>query len=433
MIQELYGKINHERLFLISSILVVITLPFSIPLNSFAIILFFSCWLISSEWREKFRLLKSNRVALLFIGFYFYHAVGVLYSSNVSDGLYDLEKKISFVVFPLVISTTKFINRQLVEKVLLFFIGACFFASLACLSNGVYHAIHGDFSFLFYHKLGSLFDFHAVYFSLYIGFSIFVLVCLLTQYSKTWLPAKKWKCISLIVYFAGFLVLLSSKIFISAVFLLLIAKLTMHLFGSMGFWRGAIAFILFGGTITSTVLFIPEVKERFKDVIVDEYDQTNPLFLDDYAQYHFTAGAIRLAIWKMAVQLVNKENAWIFGVGTGDPQDLLTATYVEKHIYPGDGVHVGFIDYNTHNQFFQFYVALGLLGVTWFVTIIVSLARAALKNKDSIFGYFLLLFVLFSLIESTLCRQKGVVFFSFFSLLLFVANEFKAIVVEKKK
>jgi O-antigen ligase len=77
--------------------------------------------------------------------------------------------------------------------------------------------------------------------------------------------------------------------------------------------------------------------------------------------------------------------------------------------------------YNAHNQFIQFFIANGLLGVFCFLLCIVLPLKLALSSKDWIFVSFIFVFFFTSLVESTLLRQKGIVFFALFNSLL-IAN-----------
>ncbi|MCA4895448.1 MAG: O-antigen ligase family protein [Cytophagales bacterium] len=407
------------------AILVVLSLPFPILLNSYLIFLFFICWLLSGQWKVKTDSFLKNRYAFLMVGFYLIHIAGFFYSTNSADGLMDLEKKMSFLVFPIVFFSGFPFSDRFVFKVLHCFVASCFVASLICILYASYQWMGGDSSYFFYHKLGQILDFHAVYFSMYIGFALLFLVHSLLVQGKTFSVRKKLIYVLLQLLFIGMLILLSSKTMLVLVFFLL-AYLGFSLYGFPGQTRLKVAIV----TLLLAVLFfvafmIPNVRSRFKEIVVDEYSQTNPLFLDDYAGYHFTGAAIRLAIWKTAFEIIKEQKAWLVGVGIGDTQDLLTAKYHAKHIYPGDELHEGFMHYNAHNQFIQFLLAVGLVGLIWFVIIMLVLLRIAKSRKDILLLLFVILFAGFCATESVLCRQKGIVFFTFFSCLMVANSQFK--------
>jgi O-antigen ligase len=151
------------------------------------------------------------------------------------------------------------------------------------------------------------------------------------------------------------------------------------------------------------------------------------LFLNDYQGYHFTGGNIRLAIWKICIEAVNAENAWIIGVGPGDTQTILTKRYIEKNIYPGDEIHEGFLHYNAHNQFLQYYMSLGIIGLGFFIIILGFLVVTIFTKANITAGCISIVFLSFCFTESVMERQKGIVFFTFFSCLLVAKTSTKVV------
>jgi len=412
----------HQKLFLIFSILVVVTLPYSVRLNSYSIILLSLNWLLEGNWKNRWKLLTHNKYALLFGCFYLIHVFALLYTKNIHQGLFELEKKIGFIIFPVIFATSTYLTHNTALKILHSFVGACLVGAIICLVNGFYFYLDGDSSFLFYHKLGAIINFnHAIYFSLYIGFSIFILLTQLRSNWQSWIISKKLLCILIVLIFMLFLILLSSKIIIAAVFFLLIILFVQIIIEAKGRLLAALA-LFFGFAFFSLLTYtVPNIRERFEEVFIDKYDQVNPLLLDDYFQYHFTGWNVRLAIWKTAVISVNEEKAWIFGVGTGDSQDVLTAAFEKRHMYPGDALvgSIGFLDYNAHNQFVQAYHMFGIVGLLWFILILVFLFKESIKkDQTNLLFCLLFLFTAFCLTESVMQVQKGIVFFVFFSSLL---------------
>jgi O-antigen ligase len=410
----------HENLFLIFAIAIVVSFPFSIKLNGMAMILLSLNWIMEGEWSSKFEMLKQKKIALLFLALYGLHIIGLIHTENILQGFSELEKKVAFVIFPVVFSTSRYVYQAKVLKILNYFVATCFVAAVICVINGMYYYLLGDPSYLFYHKLGSIIGFdHAVYFSFYVCVSMFYLLILLESRWRDLRNLKRCLYVLIIAFFFIFLLLLSSKTLIVTFFLLLLFFIGRKVFQKKGVVIGILS-VLLSLSLSMVILFaVPNVKQRFQEVLIDEYDQINPLFLDDYAYYHFTGGAIRLAIWKMTVQVVNREAAWLWGVGTGDSQDNLTAIYIEKHVYGGEaalGIK-GFLHYNTHNQFLQFFLMFGVLGLALFIYILICLVKYSLIHSKFLF-YVSMLFLAFSITESTLHVQKGIVPFLFLTTLI---------------
>lgn len=410
-----------EKRFEAIVLLIAVTLPFSIALNSFSIVLLVINWLTLFNPKFTVKAISGKPIPLLLICIYLLHLGSLLYSDNIQSAFFDLEKKFSFLVLPIVFFSSVSINMTFLKKVLWWFSWSCLTASIACIAFATYRLANGDSSYFFYHELGSLFDIHAGYFSVYVFTAIFVqLDYVVSKWND--LNTKRAIVFSVtILFLIGFLILLSSK----TILLVLLIFPFLILFGKAIKPKLKILIVLsIPIIITSVIFLIPSIKQRFSDVLIDEYHQTNPLLIDDYSGYHFTGANIRLAIWKICVKIVNSEEAWIFGVGSGDSQDLLTKTYREKHIYGGDDLHEGFLHYNAHNQFFQFYVSTGIIGLTLFLALLYKLLIKAYKNRALVLFASFIVFSIFCLSESALERQKGIVYFSFLASLFARAASF---------
>ena len=305
---SIYPEKIQAKMFLALSVFVVVTLPLAVKLNSMAIILLTANWLLEDDWRGKWNRLKINVPALLLITLYVYHIVALLYTSNYRQGNFELEKKIAFLAFPLIYGTSRFLTSKAVTKILFWFIGSCLFAAVFCLVNATYYYLQGDPSYFFYHKLSleSPLELHAVYFSLYIAICVFILLYYLKLNWSELSTARKLSISFLISFFIIFIILLSSKTIIFFFFLVMIAIVGREILKRKGILWSSVS--LLGGIIffILVVVFVPNVRERFDEVLFDKYEQTNVLLLDDYAQYHFTGANVRLAIWKILVGEVGR-------------------------------------------------------------------------------------------------------------------------------
>jgi O-antigen ligase len=104
----------------------------------------------------------------------------------------------------------------------------------------------------------------------------------------------------------------------------------------------------------------------------------------------------------------------LFGVGTGDANDILLQSYKSKD-------YAGILEnrLNAHNQYLQTYIAVGIPG---FLVLILMLFIPLIQSFRTGNILFLLLLVLVSfnlLFESMFERQAGVVFYAFFNGLFF--------------
>jgi len=125
---------------------------------------------------------------------------------------------------------------------------------------------------------------------------------------------------------------------------------------------------------------------------------------------------IRQRNWKTNC-LVLRDN-WIFGVGTGDSvNELNKLRSIEWH--------ESMENYNSHNQYIESLLDVGVLGISALLLLLLNLVRAGIKSRNYVLiGFFLVLSVSF-LTESILERQKGICFVSFFYCFLILDGAFK--------
>lgn len=120
----------------------------------------------------------------------------------------------------------------------------------------------------------------------------------------------------------------------------------------------------------------------------------------------------RFKEWQASFELVKSNPVW--GVGPGDLMDELLKVYRQRG-------WVDFIEarYNSHNQLIQTTAGLGLPGMACLSCIILVSICWSIKKKDVLYMGFLFVSICFSMTESTLEVQKGIVFFNLFNSLLF--------------
>src|SRR5690349_8013778 len=95
-----------DTLFFVALVLSVATLPFSMKACSICIYALVACWLFRDPLSEKLKRL-SNPVLLLFISYYVLHVLGMAWTENIRNGFWELERKSSLLVLPLVLGTTR--------------------------------------------------------------------------------------------------------------------------------------------------------------------------------------------------------------------------------------------------------------------------------------------------------------------------------------
>jgi hypothetical protein len=195
----------HQRIYEYTLILIAVSLPLSIFTSSMFQLLLLLNWLVELRFREKWRIVKSHRGLQFFLLIFALHALGLLWSTDLSFALSDIKIKLPLISFPVIIVTSKALNPQQLRRILLFFCLGVLSASIASilkLAGWIQGGGEG------YRDL-SLFISH-------IRFSLMIVLALLISFyylflSKGSLPlAEKALYTVLLIWFPVFLLLLRS-------------------------------------------------------------------------------------------------------------------------------------------------------------------------------------------------------------------------------
>ncbi len=109
----------HRYVFLIGLMGVCIGMPLSNGLNSIAQAVLAINWMLEGNYISKLKSFIRNKPAIVLCSFYVMHLLGLLYTTNFSYGMEDINKKLPLFLFPFVLSTTIALSEK--EKRLVLF------------------------------------------------------------------------------------------------------------------------------------------------------------------------------------------------------------------------------------------------------------------------------------------------------------------------
>ena len=350
---------------------------------------------------------QLNVISSLFLLFYFCYLIGIIFTSDINTGVFELEKKLSFVIFPLLLSL-KFKKIWSINVAYMGFILATFLVTLYGIimalsawlgaggGNWVYFSsaispIHHPSYLAAYLTISTAFAFigwreKLPFFSLYwiIPFTIFVIVI------HGFLQSLSGTLFLLIAIFTSLLIWLRNK-FRPPIFYTIIILMPI------------IGFIVINS--------IPSIQNDWKDATsnVIEYSKNHKSFVENREQT-LSSSSVRIILWTAAFQIFYKHP---FGVGTGNMDEFMNKELIilkQKELTKQN--------FNPHNQFLQTAVEIGFFGLLVFFAILFSSIYFGLKYKN----YLLIIIssnLLFnSLFESMLQRQSGIIFYCFWLCLL---------------
>jgi O-antigen ligase len=402
--------ILHKKIYYLLLVCLVFTLPFSfvgVQISNILIVLLALSSIVWCAFSAKNENVKPSGMMLLFISGFFIHIIGLLWTDNWHEAFFELEKKVSLLIFPIVIFYSPRLNSKEATLVFFSFAMSCLVAALACFIVATYNYLYnGDSSLFFYHELSGIVGMDAAYLSMYFCFAIAILFKL------------RWSEFNHIVIFNS--VLYSSAIillFVSVFFLASRAQILILMTGMVGVLvfvvkrkYGTILSIL-GAIAVSIILIgiaalVPINRERFKEAfnLGEEFDTGK----------RWGEQQMRLLIWDCSFKLIKAHPA--NGVGTGDTQDELQECYIENKY---TSLTYFDIRFNAHNQFLETAIGLGIMGFLVLLANFYFTFVYALKNKKVLYMIFVLIFAISCLTESLLERRSGIVFFAFFNSFFF--------------
>jgi O-antigen ligase len=384
----------HNKCHYILALLIAFTLPF-VKFTPIFIGLIFVNWLAEGGLLVKLKRVFSNKCSLLFVLFYTAHIIGLLYTENLDSGFFDLEVKLSLLIFPLVISGKPFSKKE-VSHVFVALIVGLVYASFYMLSRSLsLYLINGENAF-FYGNLASYI--HTSYVSMYMNVAIVGLfLSLLKKEDKLF---SNISSILIITFFVIMIMLFSSKTGVMVLIVSFLSLLGYFVFYQKRYLLGTLGFALMVLGLFLISQFSPKIMMRVNNFVeAVTSDNEN----DDAG-----STANRIMIWGSSNQII-KDNFFI-GVGTGDVKDELNLKY-EK-----EGIENALKrNFNAHNEYYQVFLALGVLG---FILLSLGLIYPLIKSynsRDYLYIGFLIIIGLNFFTESMLETQAGVLFYAFFN------------------
>lgn len=166
-------------------------------------------------------------------------------------------------------------------------------------------------------------------------------------------------------------------------------------------------YIAVGFILSISLSLLPPIKRRLISLIDTKWELPDSSYDGENSKVNF-----RYVIYKCSADIL-KDN-WMLGLGIGNVQKKLDACYE-----PID--YAGFDDfktkkYNTHNQYIEFFIAYGIVGLMLFLVFIFR----GWKRGDIIYRGFIIMVAFSFLTENILYRQSGVFFYILFNTMFYL-------------
>jgi O-antigen ligase len=399
----------HDQIFRWCCLVLVFCIPIHWKMIPSIIFLMVLNWLAEAKFRKIPSVFRDRHrvLTLSFSALYLFYMIGMLYSGNMDYGFFDLQVKLSLMLFPVIFSTVDkdFPLQRMITEVFMAFIAGCVTGTLVLSGIALYsYAGSRDPAVFFYTHFSKFI--HPSYLSMYLNLAVSILAYFLIRKDLPLTNARRFLMVVLLFWFSLMIFLLSSK---AGIFSLLFQSLMIIVYFLVihkQVWKTLLLFFMALVMFYAAFSFLPSTADRFKrtESALSEQKRSSSEQMESNSE--------RLVVWKAGFEVIRKHP--VFGVGTGDVKDALLEEYRKEN-----KLLVYNMRLNAHNQYLQTYIALGILGVLLLISILVLPGWMAFRRIHFVYFSFLTLFAFNILVESMLEVQAGVVYYAFFNALLF--------------
>ncbi len=369
----------------------VISYPYSVKWANGSMLAIFFFAMLSSSLMSKIERLKADNGLMILPAYFILLSIGVLYSNDVTYGLSNLERSISFFCAPLLLGTGDRISKKILIRAGWILTINTLLAALYCLLRNVFYFKENDITFkrffdweYTYEHLADFIQLHPTYFSILVLISIYMII-FQTSYEST---VQKVRNMALIVFLFMFLILLGAKIAVLVLFLFVNIALITYL-KKKGSLALVLGYVLVNAGMIAVAFNTHVIYWRFRMAYETFKNTWNGSEMSDY----------RLLHWKCTARAISEKP--IFGWGTGDSYIPLDECY--------EGLKMNeLLGYNAHNQFLEAWIKLGLPGLLMACLCLFYPLIISIRNRHYLFISIFSTYTLIALTESIFSVQKGI-------------------------
>ncbi|MFA7578323.1 MAG: O-antigen ligase family protein [Candidatus Muiribacteriota bacterium] len=352
-------------------------------------------WLIAPDWKNKIKTLKSNKVILCLLLFWFFQLIGIIWSVDRSNGFKVFWKFRYVMLFPVVMDMIQPKNN--IKYLISYIYGV---SVTVLLSFGIYFNIYKGFVEI--ETKYTPFAHHAQHATMIAIAIIFIIQNFILKSAS--LKSKILSIIAVILFTVNLYITggrTGQICFIALIFVLFVANSKRKI---LSFISAMIFAAIF---ITTGFYFVPEFKTGIDAAIYD---------INQYPKNSNTSLGLRFNIIEGAIPNIKKSP--VFGNGTGSFKSLHHKFLEEK--YPQNTK----LDI-AHNTYLHVLLENGITGLLIFLYIWAALIITSIKNKDEYqyLRFSIIIVFLLSMINGDVMIVgflRGVFFF--FTSLLFNRN-----------
>lgn len=396
--------LGYERIYLYMTVCLAFVMPLSRAAISFFIIILFIIWIFERDFKRKYEQIKSSKILLSILLFYFFIAVSFFLSSNEETALKFIRLYGYWIVIFIIATSLK---REYISTIITAFLLGMFISEI--IAYGV---------FFEFWQFGKATKENPSPFMMHIDYSIFLAFTSILLFNR--IISKNYNFrekIIMILFFCsttGNLFLSTGRTgqvtFIFAVIAMFFLYYRMNI--------KTIFYSLFSLLIIYFLAFT--LSNSFENRVYQAKDDIKELVSGNF----YSSLGIRAAYYMITYDIL-KENL-ILGVGIGDYKDVIIETLNKE---PFNKFPIQMINMmektHAHNQFLMILIQMGLVGMILVIMIFYFLVRTSLKftgENKNIFLLFLVIFFISSNTDPSWYKQFTLVLWLLFSGLISIGD-----------
>lgn len=345
---------------------------------------------------------RNKKLFLIFTITYLLYGISMLYTSNIVEGWQNMEKKLSFIIFPLffLLSDISYLSPKYTKTIFYSFVAGLLSFITINLGWGLYDYIILDAPLqrLLGWEITKLHPIHHTYIAMYCCFGI--VYCFVELFD---IKQKSSTCTAFLVTTT-----ISSTLFVvlveSRAGILCMILLYAFLFAWLFFVKKKRRTTIVAGCslVALVIMFFVLFPSGWQRIVKTQ--QTLSSNTED----------IRITLLRAGIDVATEN--WVIGAGIGDRNDVLIKYYEENNLPCGD--------LNSHNQFIDTTISIGILGLLSLLSYFIVPIILSIKNRQYNFAFLLFLFMTAfnSVFEAVFESQTGILFFNFIFCMFFFTS-----------
>lgn len=356
---------------------------------------------------------RIDFITILFIALYSTYLVGAFFTNNESVAIKTLEYKLSFLLIPVLFSFKPKVWISIKKPILGLISGSILAMLYGLYSAFICYANGGDWLCFLTTSISPIL--HPSYFMVYLALGM----------AGSWYGYRmKWSGFKLywvLIFSIIGLVFHGLALSLSGILFLLLAIGAVVLYFVFKRWNiiGALIALLILPLMGYLIVTkVPQVEGEWNGAkwYAFEYFDSPDTFIST-RNYPMSGSEARLVMWSISATEFCS-SPW--GAGTGNSKGK-----IGDRLKSFNQLEFAKKGLNTHNQFLETAVEVGLIGLVLLVLIIIYGLRSGIKNKNWLLIFLVSSLAFNCLFESMLERQAGIVFYTFWIFLSLNVIELK--------